>query len=221
MFGYRFEEVRGRNIKALMPQKFAIGHDKYLSDYLATGVKHVIGIGRRVTGLKKDGTEFPLHLSISEVKEDGEHFFTGIARDMTQEVEREERHAAAELSKKQELESLIDQLDIAKEKSDNLLEQMLPPVVSAQLLAGKTVEPQSFECATVFFMDVVGFTTIASQIPALEIVSLLNELYKIIDDVIAKYDVYKVETIGDSYMIVSGVPEVNHTHAPGTKIWHS
>ena len=70
----------------LMPSKIAVNHDTYLLNYLRTGVKKIIGIGRRVQGLRKDGTEFPLHLSVSELKEDGEHLFTGIARDLTKEV---------------------------------------------------------------------------------------------------------------------------------------
>lgn len=108
---------------------------------------------------------------------------------------------------------MLAQLDIAKQQADNLLSQMLPPSVSKQLMAGQKVAPQSFKSATIFFLDVVGFTTISAQVHPLEIVALLNSLYSIIDWVIDQYDVYKVETIGDSYMIVSGLPEENEHHA--------
>lgn len=84
--GYKAEEVIGTNITNLMPNRYAENHHTYLNNYLTTGIKKVIGTGRRVSGLKKDGTEFPLHLSISELKDDDEHLFTGIARDLTAEV---------------------------------------------------------------------------------------------------------------------------------------
>ena len=173
----------------------------------------MIGTGRRLFGLKKNGEEFPIYLSISELKADGEHLFIGIVRDLTEEVALENKAKEVEASKKKELEILLAQLNQAKSQADNLLGQMLPPAVSKQLLSGRKVEPQSFKSATVFFLDVVGFTTISAQVDPLEIVNLLNSLYSVIDNVIERYDVYKVETIGDSYMIVSGLPVENTTHA--------
>ncbi len=147
------------------------------------------------------------------MKDNGEHLFTGIARDLTEEIRIEEEHQAAQDKKQKELEVMLSQLDRAKSQADNLLSQMLPPSVSKQLMEGKKVAPQSFECASVFFLDVVGFTSISAQVHPIEIVSLLNSLYSIIDWVIDQYDVYKVETIGDSYMIVSGLPVENENHA--------
>jgi hypothetical protein len=122
----------------------------------------VMGTGRRAFGLKKDGSQFPLHLSVSELKENGEHLFTGICRDLTEEVRIEEEHQAEQDAKQKELELMLSQLDVAKQQADNLLSQMLPPSVSAQLMAGQKVAPQSFQCASVFFLDVVGFTTISA-----------------------------------------------------------
>jgi PAS domain S-box-containing protein len=213
MFGYTPQEVIGNNITMLMPERFSRDHATYLTNYLTTGIKKVIGIGRRVAGLRKNGEEFPLHLSISEMKDEGEHLFTGIARDLTKEVEEETRNRERDGLKQKELEGLAKKLDMAKEKANNLLSQMLPPSVSKQLMDGKHVEPQQFESATVCFLDVVGFSSITSQIQPLDTVTFLNELYKTIDRVIEKYDVYKVETVGDTYLVVGGVPKANKTHA--------
>jgi two-component system, LuxR family, sensor kinase FixL len=87
-FGYTKAKVVGKNIKMPMSEEYLIYHDKYLSDFLSTGVKKVIGLpnGRRVSGLRKDGTIFPLQFSVSELKTDDQHMFTGIARDLTDEV---------------------------------------------------------------------------------------------------------------------------------------
>src|SRR5690606_15453190 len=84
LFGYRAAEVVGRNVSMLMPAAQAAEHDGYLSRYLATGERRVIGIGREVTGRRRDGTEFPLELSVGEFTENGRRFFTGFTRDVSE-----------------------------------------------------------------------------------------------------------------------------------------
>uniref|UniRef100_T1JRQ2 guanylate cyclase n=1 Tax=Tetranychus urticae TaxID=32264 RepID=T1JRQ2_TETUR len=86
------------------------------------------------------------------------------------------------------------------------------PVADA-LKLGQTIEPDKFEEVTVYFSDIVGFTTISAYSRPIEIISLLNDLYTSFDRIIDSYQVYKVETIGDAYMVVSGVPERRSDHA--------
>jgi two-component system sensor kinase FixL len=89
LFGYTAQEVFGRNVNMLMPSPYAEEHDIYLARYLATGRAKIIGAGREVQGLRKDGTTFPLHLSVGEITLEGERRFTGILHDLTARVQME------------------------------------------------------------------------------------------------------------------------------------
>lgn len=83
LFGYLADEVVGQNIKMLMPTPHREQHDGYLKRYLATGERRIIGIGRVVMGQRKDGTTFPMHLTVGELRLADRHYFTGFIRDLT------------------------------------------------------------------------------------------------------------------------------------------
>ena len=89
LFGYKSHEVIGRNVSMLMPEPYAREHDHYLQRYSTTGERHIIGIGREVTARRRDGTTFPIHLSVAELVIEGEVKFTGIVRDLTERVKLE------------------------------------------------------------------------------------------------------------------------------------
>jgi PAS domain S-box-containing protein len=93
LFGYSEGEVVGQNVNMLMPSPYREEHDTYLARYLATGTKKIIGLGREVQGLRRDGTTFPLHLSVGELQVKGERRFTGILHDLSArtEIERQLR----------------------------------------------------------------------------------------------------------------------------------
>ena len=84
LFGYRADEVFQENVKLLMPRTYSLHHDDYLRNFLQSGERKIIGIGREVVGRRKDGSTFPMDLSVGEAKQDGESIFVGIIHDLTE-----------------------------------------------------------------------------------------------------------------------------------------
>jgi len=91
LFGYTAGEVGGKNIKLLMPAPYREEHDGYLGRYLRTGERRIIGVGRVVVGQRKDGSTFPMELSVGEMRTSQERFFTGFVRDLTERQQTEAR----------------------------------------------------------------------------------------------------------------------------------
>ena len=104
LFGYAAGELVGRNVKILMPEPYASEHDTYLANYLRTGLKKIIGIGREVVGRRKDGSAFPMDLSVGEARDGDEPIFVGIIRDITD-------RKAAELAQREGELRLLSILD--------------------------------------------------------------------------------------------------------------
>jgi PAS domain S-box-containing protein len=101
LFGYSADEVIGRNVKMLMPRPYRDEHDGYLENYRRTGAKKIIGVGREARGQRKDGSTFPIELSVGEAKKDGESVFVGIIHDLT-----ERKHTEEQLVQAQKMEAV-------------------------------------------------------------------------------------------------------------------
>jgi PAS domain S-box-containing protein len=111
IFGYRREEMLGRKIDTLMPAPYRAEHDRYIKNYLDTGKKKIIGIGREVVGLRKDGTLFPMDLSVGEMRFGARRMFVGVTRDIS-----ERKRADEELkSSREQIRAYAQHLDAAVE----------------------------------------------------------------------------------------------------------
>ncbi|MEO5323005.1 PAS domain S-box protein [Mesorhizobium sp. CC13] len=122
-FGYKEEEVRGQNIRMLMPEPYRSGHDGYIQRYLATGERRIIGVDRVVVGRRKDGSTFPMKLAVGEMKVDGKTYFTGFIRDLT---EREE--SAARLQEIQGELARLARLNELGEMASTLAHELNQPL---------------------------------------------------------------------------------------------
>ncbi|XP_038672704.1 guanylate cyclase soluble subunit beta-2-like isoform X4 [Scyliorhinus canicula] len=162
----------------------------------------------------------PLLRSLHELEERHMHISDIASHDVTRDLIllNQQRLAEMELSnqlerKKEELRILSKHLEEEKKKTEALLYAMLPKHVANQLKEGKKVEAGEFKECTILFSDVVTFTSICAQCEPIQIVVMLNTMYLKFDRLTTVHDVYKVETIGDAYMVVGGVPVPVSSHA--------
>lgn len=104
-------------------------------------------------------------------------------------------------------------LDQEYQKSERLLLNILPTIIANRLKTEPTQIADRFANVTVLFADIVGFTILAEQKTPEELVTMLNSIFSMIDDLVEKYDVEKIKTIGDAYMVAAGIPEPRPDHA--------
>jgi|GEM_PF-6034861 len=123
--------------------------------------------------------------------------------------------AARKVSQRYEatIERQNEQIKEEQAKSERLLLNILPPQVAEELKSGKETIAERHSDVTVLFADLVGFTPLSGQMPAEELVSLLNQIFSAFDDLANKYQLEKIKTIGDSYMVCGGLPTPSHGSA--------
>jgi len=120
IFGYAADEIIGQNVKVLVPEPHRSAHDGYVARYLATGEAKIIGIGREVSGQRKDGSLFPMRLGIGEARSATGRLFTGVIADLSKEKQDE----AALLERQEQLVIARDQADAANRAKSDFLAMM-------------------------------------------------------------------------------------------------
>ena len=178
LFGYRADEVIGQNVKMLMPEPYKAEHDQYLSRYLSSGEKKIIGIGRQVEARRKDGSVFPMNLAVDEINSQGERLFTGIIHDVTDQMAREE-----ELRQAQKMEAVGQLTGGVAHDFNNLLTvimgnlEMLEPRLPDDGLSG-TLLQEAMEAAELGAQLTARMLAFARRQPLEPKVINLNDLVR-------------------------------------------
>jgi len=149
---------------------------------------------QQLTNMNLTMSDLPLHTFQRDAIFLGEHMYSGIRS----------AHKLDKISRKLAYEHNL---------SNSLLYSMFPKDVAHTLRNGNPYEPKHHENVTLFFSDVVGFTNLCAQLPPWDVVDMLNRLYTVMDFLADRFQLYKVETIGDAYLCCSGLPESNTLHA--------
>eukprot|EP01028_Stygiella_incarcerata_P005204 TRINITY_DN2213_c0_g1_i7.p1 TRINITY_DN2213_c0_g1~~TRINITY_DN2213_c0_g1_i7.p1 ORF type:complete len:474 (+),score=136.17 TRINITY_DN2213_c0_g1_i7:289-1710(+) len=203
LFGYEKEEAVGQNISFLMPAVFARRHERIFNERakdMPVGEIRKLPIrdvfkSKEVIGQRKDKTLIPLSSQLCRMEYGGTFYVAASLLDLTDE-------------------KLAEQ----KKKIEKVLEKMLPKTLQLRLQRKETkamIQAQfskSYESATVFFSDIVGFTAMSSTVDPVPLVAMLNRLFSMMDSLAEKHGVEKIKTIGDAYMVVGGVPDVVSDH---------
>jgi PAS domain S-box-containing protein len=137
LFGYHPEEVIGRNVRMLMPEPYRSEHDAYIGNYLKTGEARIIGYGRLVKGLTKDGAVFPMELAVGETRANGQRIFTGFIRDLTSRQKMEE-----ELRQSQKMEAVGQLTGGVAHDFNNILTAI---IANLEMLCPRVRDPEQRE----------------------------------------------------------------------------
>jgi two-component system sensor kinase FixL len=145
LFGYAAEEVIGKNVSMLMPEPYRSAHDGYLNHYVETGEKRIIGIGREVRGRRKDGSVFPMYLSVGEGVLKGKRVFVGIVHDISDRKERDSKihELQGELLHVTRLTAMGQLASALAHELNQPLATILNYANTAKLLIGDALEPKS------------------------------------------------------------------------------
>ncbi len=170
MFGWKAQDIAGRNVRLLMPEPYRAAHDGYLDRYYQTGERRIIGKGRVVVGERRDGSTFPLELAVGEVQANGQRFFTGFIRDLT-----ERQHAEARLQELQSELVHVSRLTALGEMASALAHELNQPLSAiANYLKGSKMLLERDEGRNDRVIDAVGRAA-AEALRAGEIIRRLRD----------------------------------------------
>ncbi len=208
MFGMAEEEAVGESLTMIIPARYRDAHRNGIRRMNETGEAHVLGQTVELSALRRDGSEFPIELSLSSWKTGEDRFFSGIIRDITQRKEAEAELAA----KAEELAAAKQEVEFKNEELQGLaskLAKYLSHQVYRSIFAGeKDVKIESYrKKLTVFFSDVKGFTDLTDSMEPEQLSSLLNSYLDEMARIAARHGGTIDKFIGDAIMIFFGDPE--------------
>lgn len=180
-FGYEAEEMIGQNVALICGGGHAALHAEYMRHFNERGGRsHFVGKLRALVARRKDGSEFPCRVGVHGVP--GSDLLVGFIHDITTEIE-------------------ATNLAVEKKSAEALLFNMLPRDIAKRLQDEPGHIADHYHRATVLFADIVGFTSLSSKLPPIDVVSFLNRIFSRFDECVEYYGLNKLKTIGDCYMV--------------------
>lgn len=221
IFGWTSEEVLGNKLSDfIIPPEYRIAHEKGLQRFMTTGEYKVLHSRIEITAIRKDGVIIPVELTILPIKTENTYSFSAFIRDISEQKQAEEllknynQSLRDEVAKQtQELAIKNDELILANRETERLLDTILPKSISQRLKEGEKLIAEKFPHTTILFADLAGFTEYAKSSDPVKIVQLLSTIFTEFDTIAERYGLEKIKTIGDAYMVASGVPEYQEHHA--------
>jgi len=196
----RYRRVGVANLKGHLFLKGEVRYEQEMDVMVFVGTPHLSNLEELKT-YDIDLVELPVHSN---------------ARDMVFA----QQHSSATIGMAKELEVLTRELEVERENVNRekmriheLLYSILPPTIADSLQKGIMPGAERYENVSLLFSDIVGFTNISSNVSPTDVMAMLNELFSKFDVLCEKHNVFKVETIGDAYMVASGLPVANPRHA--------
>gem|GEM_PF-2438258 len=221
IFGWTSEEVIGNKLSDyIIPPEYRVSHEKGLQRFMTTGEYKVLHSRIEITAIRKDEVIIPVELTILPIKTENTYSFSAFIRDISDRKKAEDlmknynKSLREEVSKQtQELAVKNDELILANRETERLLDTILPKSISHRLKNGEHTIAEKFPHTTILFADLAGFTEYAKSSDPVKIVRLLSSIFTEFDTIAERYGLEKIKTIGDAYMVASGIPEYQEHHA--------
>ncbi|MFN8360770.1 MAG: adenylate/guanylate cyclase domain-containing protein [Candidatus Kapaibacterium sp.] len=207
------------NIGAIYATTAFEGYDAaQAEEYLVRAIAISEEIGEKHNQIFYHQTLAEVYKSQERWKECLTHFesYTTLEKEVLSEAARKQAHKTEQRREAAEREKALEIERAAAASEKKILNNILPAEITVRLIEGENPIADHFESVSIMFMDVVGFTPLASRIPASELVHLLNTIFSVADKVIREFGLEKIKTIGDAYMAVCGAPVVQKDHAVRT-----
>jgi len=202
---YQPQDLIGKRIQELLPESLVRDYLQAIDRALTTQETQTLEYELLVEGF--------LQTYESRVVAAGEHSALFMVRDITKRKQAEEALRLANEELEQRVEQRTAQLRQEKERSEQLLLNVLPAEIADRLKESNESPAEQFDETTILFADIVGFTSLSAQMEPMQLVAGLNQIFSAFDELTEKYGLEKIKTIGDAYMVVGGLPIPRLDHA--------
>lgn len=197
---------RPADAKALLDEALSLAHQTQQKELVKDGKLILSDYYTALSDFKNALREYKEYVTVKDELLNAQNLKQLGELQLRYDLDKKEKEAEIHQLKNVELKDALDKLQEEKKRSDTLLLNILPEEVAEELKATGTSKARHFESVTVMFTDIKNFTTISEQLTPQELVAEIDFLFRSFDEIITRYGVEKIKTIGDAYMCAAGIP---------------